>query len=150
LINDTIVAAILSPSSSFFLSALGHSCAQLATNGSGYIHFYPTKAKSEEPDTLMDFIHESGVPAWLVVDNALEQNYARWNKIQREFHILQTNMEPYSPWQNRAESEIRELQKLALIFIAIFFKPKYNWSDQQWCHIAWDSFEMVARRTQTK
>ena len=98
----------------------------------------------------MDFIHESGVPAWLVVDNALEQNYARWNKIQREFHILQTNMEPYSPWQNRAESEIRELQKLALIFIAIFFKPKYNWSDQQWCHIAWDSFEMVARRTQTK
>ena len=37
-------------------------------------------------------------------------------------------------------------QKLALIFIVTFFK----WSDQQWCHIAWDSFEIVARRTQTK
>ena len=31
-----------------------------------------------------------------------------------------------------------------------FLQAKYNWSDQQWCHIAWDSFEMVARRTQTK
>ena len=31
-----------------------------------------------------------------------------------------------------------------------YLQAKYNWSDQQWCHIAWDSFEMVARRTQTK
>ena len=31
-----------------------------------------------------------------------------------------------------------------------FLQAKYSWSDQQWCHIAWDSFEMVARRTQTK
>jgi len=31
-----------------------------------------------------------------------------------------------------------------------FLQVKYNWNDQQWCHIAWDSFEMVARRTQTK
>ena len=31
-----------------------------------------------------------------------------------------------------------------------YLQTKYNWSDQQWCHIAWDSFEMVARRTQTK
>ena len=31
-----------------------------------------------------------------------------------------------------------------------FLQAKYKWSDQQWCHIAWDSFEMVVRRTQTK
>jgi hypothetical protein len=30
-----------------------------------------------------------------------------------------------------------------------YLQTKYNWSDQQWCHIAWDSFEMVARRNQT-
>jgi len=70
------------------------------------------KAKSEAPDALTDFIHESGVLAWLVVDNAPEQNHARWNKIQREFQTLQTNTEPYSPWQNRAEGEIRELKKM--------------------------------------
>jgi hypothetical protein len=33
-----------------------------------------------------------------------------------------------------------------------FLQAKYKWSDQQWCHIAWDSFEMVVARghTQTK
>jgi hypothetical protein len=31
-----------------------------------------------------------------------------------------------------------------------FLQAKYNWSDQQWCHIAWNSFEIVARRTKTK
>jgi len=29
------------------------------------------------------------------------------------------------------------------------FQAKYNWNDQQWCYIAWDSYEMIARRTQT-
>ena len=31
-----------------------------------------------------------------------------------------------------------------------FLQAKYNWSGQQWCHIAWNLFEMVAQRTQTK
>jgi hypothetical protein len=31
-----------------------------------------------------------------------------------------------------------------------YLQTKYNWSDQQWCHIVLDSFEMVARCTQTK
>ena len=30
-----------------------------------------------------------------------------------------------------------------------FPQAKYHWSDQQWCFIAWDSFEIVARRTLT-
>ena len=77
-------------------SVHGHSCAQLTTNGSGYTHYYTMKAKSEAPDALMAFIHESGVLAWQVVDNAPEQNHARWNKIQREFQTLQTNTEPYT------------------------------------------------------
>ena len=28
-----------------------------------------------------------------------------------------------------------------------FPQAKYHRSDQQWCYIAWDSFEMLARRT---
>ena len=105
-------------------SVRGHSCAQLMTNGKGYTHSYPMKAKSEAPDALMDFIHESGVPTWLVVDNAPEQNHARWNKIQREFHIQQTNTEPYSPWQNRAEGEIRELKKMIKRLMLHCISPK--------------------------
>ena len=85
------------------------------------------RAKSEPPDALMDFIHENGVPAWLVVDNAPEQNHARWNKIQREFHIRQTNTEPYSPWQNRAEGEIRELKKMIKRLALRCNSPKRLW-----------------------
>ena len=44
---------------------------------------------------------------------------------------------------------VEYVQKLALILIVIIFKPSIE-TLQQWCHIAWDSFEMVARRTQTK
>jgi hypothetical protein len=51
-------------------SIRGNSSAQLTTNGKGYTQFYPMRAKSEAPNALMDFIHENGVPAWLVVDNA--------------------------------------------------------------------------------
>jgi hypothetical protein len=69
-------------------SIRGNSSAQLTTNGKGYTHFFPMRAKSESPAALMDFIHENGVPAWLVVDNTPEQNHARWNKkVQREFYI---------------------------------------------------------------
>ena len=84
-------------------------------------------AKSETPNALMDFIHENGVPAWLVVDNAPEQNHARWNKIQREFHIWQTNTEPYSPWQNRAEGEIRVLKKMIKRLTLHCNSPKRLW-----------------------
>ena len=75
----------------------------------------------------MDFIHESGIPAWLVVDNAPEQKHARWNKIQREFHIRQTNTEPYSPWQNHAEGEIRELKKMIKHLTLRCHSPKRVW-----------------------
>jgi hypothetical protein len=108
-------------------SIRGNSAAQLTMNGKGYTHFYPMRAKSEAPDALMDFIHENGVPAWLVVDNAPEQNHGRWNKIQREFHNWQTNTEPYSPWQNRAEGEIRELKKMIKRLALRCNSPKRLW-----------------------
>ena len=75
----------------------------------------------------MDFIHESGILAWLAVDNAPEQNHARWNKIQREFHVRQTNTEPYSPWQNHAEGEIRELKKMIKHLTLRCHSPKRVW-----------------------
>jgi hypothetical protein len=108
-------------------SICGNSFAQLTTNGKGYTHFFPMRAKSETPDALMDFIHENGVPAWLVVDNAPKQNHAWWNKIQREFHIRQTNMKPYSLWQNRAEGEIRELKKMIKRLTLRCNSPKRLW-----------------------
>ena len=85
------------------------------------------KAKSEAPDALMAFIHESGVLAWQVVDNAPEQNHARWNKIQREFHIRQMNTEPYSLCQNHAEGEIRELKKMIKRLTLRCISPKRLW-----------------------
>jgi hypothetical protein len=45
---------------------------------------------------------------------------------------------------------VEYVQKLALILIVIVFKSSTNGvTSRQWCRIAWDSFEMVARRIQT-
>jgi hypothetical protein len=61
----------------------------------------------------MKAIHNVGVMKDLTVDGAGEVNDrgSEWGKIVKEFRINQRTTEPHSPWQNRAEAEIKELKK---------------------------------------
>lgn len=43
---------------------------------------------------------------------AKEERDGEWGHIVRHYHIKQRTTEAYSPWQNRAESAVRELKKL--------------------------------------
>ena len=112
-------------------SIRSHTCAQVITNGLGYTHVYPMKTKSCAPDALTDFIHSSGIPAWIVADNAPELTKGRWRAIIREYHIRQTTTEPYSPWQNRAEGEIRELKRMIRRLAQRTGSPR-----RLWCFLA--------------
>jgi len=69
------------------------------------------KSKSDAHHALMQFIHEVGVPKDLLLDGALEEMRGEWGRIVKQYHIHQRTMEPKSPWQNQAESEIHELKK---------------------------------------
>jgi hypothetical protein len=87
-------------------------CAQVFTNGAGYDLFYPMRKKSEAGVALNSMIRTIGVPKDLVSDGAGEEMGGCFGKmvVTREYKLNhQCLSEPYSPWQNRAESSIREI-----------------------------------------
>lgn len=89
-------------------------CAQVTTDGKGFARFWPMTSKSEANDGLLDFINNDGIPEWMITDGAREQGGGRntaWRGSLRTYHIKQTYTEPHSPWQNRAEGEIREIKR---------------------------------------
>jgi hypothetical protein len=69
------------------------------------------KRKGEAPDALRFLLAEVGIPSHLHTDGAPEMTKGRWGDICREAGIRTTTTEPHSPWQNRAERNIRELKK---------------------------------------
>lgn len=93
-------------------SVRGYTCAQVFTDGYNFSRVYPMRTKGDAPHALMLFIHEVGVPKSLLSDLALEETRGEWGKIVKQYHIDHRTTEAKSPWQNRAEAEIRELKKL--------------------------------------
>ena len=92
-------------------SLRGHTCAQVFTNGVGYDLFYPLKRESEAASALNEVIRTVGVPKELVSDGAKAETQGRFAELAREYRIKQRQTEPYSGWQNRAESAIREIKR---------------------------------------
>jgi hypothetical protein len=93
-------------------SVRGFTCAQVFTDGYNFSRVYPMRAKGDAPHALMLFIHEVGVPKTLLSDLALEETRGEWAKIVKQYHIDHRTTEARTPWQNRAEAEIRELKKM--------------------------------------
>ena len=61
--------------------------------------------------SLTNFIQDVGVMETQLVDNDPTMAYKEWQKTVREYHINQRMTEPYSPWQNRAELDVREIKR---------------------------------------
>lgn len=93
-------------------STRGHLYAQVFTNGHGFSRCYPMEKKGDAHQTLYRFIREHGIPRDLTSDRAPEELHGEWGRVIKQYHITQSTTEPASPWQNRAEGEIRELKKL--------------------------------------
>jgi len=98
------------------------------TDGKGFDSFYPFKSKSQYPETLMEFIHDYGVPKQLVTDGANEMQQSKGRAIANEYHIDLKVTVPYSPWQNKAESTVRELKRVTRRKIHEKKAPKRMWS----------------------
>jgi hypothetical protein len=102
-------------------------CAQVTTNGLGYTRFLPIESKSEAQHGLIDFIHNAGIPEWLITDGSKEQSSREFEDTVRKYHIRHTFTEPHSPWQNRAETEIKELKKKIRLMTRKKQSPKRLW-----------------------
>ena len=97
-------------------SMRGNVCAQVIVTDFHDITVYPLKSKMKAYVGISRYFVERGVPGQLHSDNAREMTEkAAWKKaLWDEGGIKATTTEPYSPFQNNAEREIRHLQAQAL------------------------------------
>jgi hypothetical protein len=101
--------------------------AQIFTNDVGFTRIYPMKLKSEAPNALLEFVQDIGIPAQLHSDNAKEFLQGKWKQLLSDFQIKHTSTEPYSPWQNRAESAIKEVKKHTVRLMTKTSTPQRLW-----------------------
>ena len=97
-------------------SIRGNTCAQIFTNGK-FVHLEPGERKSQAGEALNSMMDEVGIPNKLVFDGAKEQTgrKSEFMSSVRKNRISFWQTEPYSPWQNRAEDQIREVRRRWLL-----------------------------------
>jgi hypothetical protein len=89
-----------------------HKCAQIFTDGAGFTHAFPMKKKSEAGDRLEKLLRTlQTIREAIVTDGSSEEIGGDRKRTIDKYRIQDKHTEPYSPWQNRAEHEIRELKK---------------------------------------
>lgn len=89
-------------------SITGNTCAQLFTDGEGFVFVYPMRSKSLAGEALNIATRDVGIPNVIIRDGASEQvgPNSDFSKVVRNCRIDARNTEPYSPWQNKAEGMI--------------------------------------------
>jgi hypothetical protein len=94
-------------------STCENTCAQVFTKRNGYSLFYPLEKKGLAHCALTKTIQDVGMMKDLSVNGTgeLSDKPSEWGKVVKEYRINQRMTEPYSPWQNGAQAEIREIKK---------------------------------------
>ncbi len=74
---------------------------------------YPMVQKNESIDALDDFVKKAGIPEMFSCDNdASMEGWNEWKKRVPKYSIDPKYTEPYSPFQNKAELNIRKLKRM--------------------------------------
>ena len=92
-------------------SARGYTMAQIFATDFGWSRSYPMSSKSQAHDALSLLFAREGVPPKIIIDNAKEMKLGEFARKCKEARCYLRGTEPYSPWSNSAEREIRELKK---------------------------------------
>jgi hypothetical protein len=85
------------------------------------------RTKSEAGYALKELIQDVGIPKEIHTDGAKELTLGTWKQVCRDAGIKTTTTEKDSPWQNRAEVEIRELKKHVHRFMIKSASPSVLW-----------------------
>ena len=105
-----------------------NTAAQVWTDGEGFSLFYPIKGKKLAHTTVHLMVHDlNAIPTVVITDGALEETGGPWREEMQHFRIKQKHSEPYSQWQNKAESEIRELKRMIRRAMQKANAPKRLW-----------------------
>jgi hypothetical protein len=87
--------------------------AQVFCTRFGWTRVYPIRSKAEAHEGLTMMFQRDGVPLSIIMDGSKEQTMGEFRKKARAAGCRIKQTEPYSPWQNAAESAIRELKRAA-------------------------------------
>jgi hypothetical protein len=92
---------------------VGNTCAQIFYGPNGFMYIFPMVSKSEAGESLDRFVNDVGIPNELVYDGAGEQvgRQSHFDQSVRHYKINKHMIEPFSPWQNKAESGIRIIKQ---------------------------------------
>ena len=89
----------------------GNQYAQIDTTGFHWDRVYPMKLKSDTHKTVSLLFQRDDVPPDMIMDRSKEQTLGCFRDKCQEADCRVKQTEPYSPWQNAAESAIREYKK---------------------------------------
>ncbi len=86
-------------------------CSQVFASDFGWVCIYSMKSKGEAHKALSLMFQHEGVMPSMVMDGSTEQTLGKLHQklVDAPCQLKQT--EPYSPWQNATEREIKELKK---------------------------------------
>jgi hypothetical protein len=111
------------------LSLESHRYAHVIGNGRGFTKVYPMERKNESIYALDDFVKKDGIPETLLCDNdPTMEGWKEWKKRIRRYSIDPKYTEPYSPFQNKAELDIRELKRMVRRFQDKTKSPRRLWN----------------------
>jgi hypothetical protein len=86
-------------------------CAQVFVTDQDFAEIYPMRLKADAPHKLDLFCKTYGLPQVLITDNAPEEVQGKWEKVIKQYLLVQRTVEPHSAWQNCVEIKICELKK---------------------------------------
>ena len=94
-------------------SLRGNKCSEIYATDFGWSRNFPLKKESDVHESLDLFLSRYGIPEALISDGANAYTGGNFKAKAKEAGIFCKLTDPYSPWQNRAEGEIREVKRLA-------------------------------------
>jgi hypothetical protein len=83
--------------------------------------------EAEVHETLDLFLYRYGIPEALISNSAKLYTGGKYKKKAKQAGIFCNLTDPYSPWQNRAKSEIREVKQLASKWTVKSQSPRRLW-----------------------
>ena len=89
-----------------------NTCCEVYVTSFGWSRVFPMKKESDVHESLDLFLSRYGVPELLISDGAKAYVGGEFKKKAKQAGIFCKLTDPYSPWQNSAESEIREIKRL--------------------------------------
>ena len=101
--TDTMIAGTV--------SQRGNKYAQVYATSYGWGRSFPMARKGDAHHTLDLLFKRDGVPPEMVMDGSKEQTQGQFAKKLRDAGCHKRQIEPYSPWMNAAESQIREIKR---------------------------------------